>query len=265
MSYRAHQLALWAGCLLLLLAAVMLVESESTASSGLSGQRLRVQEALASSAPCLTCHSAVTSASKVILDTRLTHTLVETAADTGAEVAPASSVQPNTKTENAHVRTRWLAVGARLLAVDARDLGLYSAAVDQFVTATEALGAVNDPAAEGQAVRALDAASALALALEQRANPVRLHSVEESPRSESAASVPAFSAPLLVAALAASLSGISATLFITRRREEAVEARPARLVWALRRRGPPMGMAACYLVEKRRLHRSWVHSPFFMV
>lgn len=244
MRYRAYQLALWAGCLLLLLAAVMLVKSESTGLSGPSDQRLRVQEALANSAPCLTCHSAAAGASKVILDTRLTHASVEPAAVTIAEVAPINSAQPNTKIENAHVSARWLTVGARLLAVDVRDLGMYSAAVDQFVAATEALGAVNDPAAAGQALRALDVASALTLALEQQANRVRLRGAEESPRSEAAARVPALSAPLLVAALAASLFGISPALPITRRREEAAEARPARLVWALRRRGPPMGMAA---------------------
>lgn len=265
MSCRAHQLALWAGCLLLLLAAALLVKSESAASSGLSGQRLRVQEALASSAPCLTCHSAVSGASKVVLDAHLAHAPLEAAAEPVAVSTSLSPAQTSTEIENAHVRAKWLEVGARLLAVDAQDLDQYTAAVDQFVATTGALSAATDAMAEAKVLRALDVASALTLALEQQANPVRLRGLEGAPRSETVESASAPSAPLVVAALVAGLSWALPALYVARGQTEAAEARPARLVYALRRRGPPVGVAAACLFGKRRLLRSLAHSPFFMV
>lgn len=261
MSCRAHQLVLWTGCLLLLLAAALLVKSEPAASPGLGGQRLRVQEALTGSTPCLTCHRAVAGASKVVLDARLAHASLEAAAVPVAGSASLSSAQTSMKTKNAHVRARWLEAGARLLAVDTRNLALYTTAVDQFVVATEALSAVNDP----EALRALDVVSALTLALEQQANPVRLRGVEAAPRPETATSASAPSAPLIVAALVASLSWALPALSVARRQAEAAESRPARLICALRRRGPPAGVVAACLFGKRRLRRSPVHSLFFML
>ena len=165
-----HKLALWIGCLLLLLAAVTFATGDETVSSEWGSQRLRVQQVLAESAPCVTCHTAVSETPRLVIETG--H------ADTAAYAAPSTflptGIEPITKIANAHATAEKVSVGARLLAVPVRDLAEYTAAVDLFVSASAALDRAESPAAQHEALLALDVVARRVLALEQQANAYRL-------------------------------------------------------------------------------------------
>lgn len=242
-----HKLALWIGCLLLLLAAVTFAANDDTVSSEWSSQRLRVQQVLAGSAPCVTCHTAVSETPRLLIETghadRATYAPPATLSPTG--------IEPVRKTANAHATAEKVSVGARLLAVPARDLAAYTAAVDLFVSVSEALDQADSFAAQGEALRALDLVARRVLALEQQANSYRLTVVPDgfAPDAEPAASAPP--APPLLVALVVALVTIAPVAVAVCRRETGVCFRPQRFVAGARRRGPPLG-DCCRLLDSGR-------------
>lgn len=233
---RVHKLALWIGCLLLLLAAVMLATSDNTVSSEWSGQRLRVQQVLAGSAPCVTCHTAVSETPRLAIETGR----VNTAAYAAPPTISRTGREPNTKIADAHAAEQ-VAVGARLLAVPARDLVEYTAVVDAFVAATEALERAETSATQREALRALDTVERRVLALEHQANPVRLSDAPDDSASDTdlAASVPPATS-LFVALLVAWATTAPLTIAL-RCRETSVCLRLQWIMCGARRRGPPLG------------------------
>lgn len=242
-----HKLALWIGCLLLLLAAVTFATGDETVSSEWGSQRLRVQQALAGSAPCVTCHTAVSETPRLVIE--MGH------ADTAAYAAPSAflptGIEPITKIANAHATAEKVSVGARLLAVPARDLAEYTAAVDLFVSASAALDQAESPAAQHEALLALDVVGRRVLALEQQANAYRLTAAPDgfAPDSDPAANAP--SAPLPSVALVAALVTIAPAAVTACRRETRVVIRLQRFVCGARRRGPPLG-DCCRLPDSGR-------------
>lgn len=245
MDSQAHKLAWWAGCLLLLLAAGMLVTSRSPAREGLSSQHLRVQLALAGSAPCLTCHSAFAETSAQTIDTRWTHSPLDEPDSGARDIFP----QPNTKMQNAHARAEWRALGARLLQIESADVTQVAAAVDQFVAAAEVLDAADSLLSLAAAHGTLGRAGQMVLALEQAANPVQVRPMTVPHTPDTGVNAPLPPAPVAALALLCYLGAVPAAVQGRRAPAEAPR-RPERIVCAARRRGPPLGVAALCLLGK---------------
>lgn len=231
-----HKLVAGTGCLLLLLAALMLASGDDAASSGISGQRLRLQQVLAGAAPCVTCHTAVSDIPRLDLETGRAGSTLSVASPLISNV----HIQPNTKNEIAHTNELRRSIGARLLAVSTRDLAEYTAAVDEFVVASEALDRADSLAEQRDVRQTLDAVEQRVLALEQKANPYWLRApISESvPDDDSALSSPLAPQPP-VALLVASLA-IVPMLSAVWRCEVASWIRPPRFARGGRRRGPPL-------------------------
>lgn len=254
-----YKLAAGVGCLLLLLAAVMFVAGGDPGASSLSHQRLRVQQALAGSAPCVTCHTAVSETPRLALETGQAGSSLPVK----SPYASAVHIQPNIKTENAHNSQEQRSIGARLLAVPVRDVTEYTDAVDQYVAVSAALNKAETLAAQNDALRALDAVERQVLALEQQANPYRLRAETTSPEPDPGAAADAPPMPHLFVALLA--SAIVMVPLLSRVRYRVIETwiRTPRFVRGGRRRGPPLGAHACvFSVEKERL-RLWLAQSLF--
>ena len=231
-----HKLLAGTGCLLLLLAALMLASGDDAASAGISGQRLRVQQVLAGAAPCVTCHTAVSDIPRLDLETGRAGSTLSVASPLISGV----HIQPNIKNEIAHTNALRQSIGARLLAVSTDDLAEYTTAVDEFVAASEALDQADSLAEQRDVRQALDAVEQRVRTLEHKANPYRLRAAVDAPApdDDSALSAPPVPQPpvaLLVTALA-----IVPVLFAAWRCEVASWIRPPRFARGGRRRGPPL-------------------------
>lgn len=254
-----HKLAVGIGCFLLLLAAILLAGEADAASSGMSGQRLRVQQVLAESAPCVTCHSAVSDTPRLELETGW-------AGSTSLAASPLISNvhnQPNIKEENAHENDQRRMIGARLLAVPTRDLAEYTAAVEEFVAASQALDQAETVTAQQEALLALDAVARRLLALEQRANPYQLRGATGVPASDTDLADSAPPAPPPLAVLTISAIAILPRLLAVRRRVAETWIRPPRFVRGGRRRGPPCGEGRRMFSVGRGRLRLWQARSLF--
>lgn len=261
---RVHKLALWTGGLLLLLAAVLFAVTDDADSSVWSSQRLRVQQTLAGSAPCASCHTAVSETPRLALETGWASLVTHTAPSTDSNSS--LDIQPSTKIVNVHATERVAALGARLLNVQAKELDAYTAVVDQFVAASDALADANTPAEHSAVLRALDVAEQHVRALEQQANPYRLAVAPDGPVTgpESAANAPSVPQPLV--ALVVVLATILPALHIARRDDTVIRVWRRQVVYGARRRGPPLGdCRRMSVLGKGRLRLLAVRSLFSCV
>lgn len=255
MSSRLCRCGVLAGALLIVLAALLLLQIDQPYASAQHAQRARLVSTLARLEGCQTCHAAAPQAVRLIAPELTVDTLRAVAL---AEVPPSSS-SPLSGADRlpTELHAQLVHVGQRLLALPASDDVRTRATVEAYVQIAQA--ALDGPAqAEWGSMWAALQAIALAVRdLENAAAPVQWRAVASGAQSSPTGALPA----LPLTSVPAAVIGVWALVRLLRSSAGCALRRvcarlPREIVYAVRRRGPPLAAHRTWGLRRRLVRRT---------